>query len=167
MGTSLLLLALLLATASACTTEGRVVVKEVIVKSRQCRIKRSLKFTRCACFLLFKTGVITPAQTVLCQRLYRVKDLSELASGCKSTPKFLKKLLARLRIIAANCFKPFPSPIEVPKKLDIATEGREEVEDEISLMRQIGTTLPTAGFEKCLKCLSCIQIGNCITQNED
>lgn len=166
-GTFVLLVALLLATASACTTDRKLVRKEVIVRSRECRINASLRLMKCACFLFFKNGLITSAQTALCQILYKVKDLSVLGKGCKSNRRSFRRLLFRLRTIAVNCFKPFPSPSPSPTRLAIAPADRVDLEDDMSLLRQNKKRFTAAGFDKCLKCLSCIQIGNCVIQNED
>ena len=172
-----------------CSIDGRrgkVIPKESFLLNGKCKPKNMLPGVACTCYVLWANGQLTPLLASLCRRLFSAHP-STLWKQCPSRfilrghalgpdhEANLKCLrvswLVRYIVTISQCFVQRP-PLRISKTNDRvqAQAQKYQFEDNDTLLlqegiRQIEEDFDPNGFEaatKCLKCLRCIQIGNCI-----
>lgn len=176
-----LVLAVILTATQACNTSTETTVVEIFIQKGRCKTRLISRTLACACYLLSKNGLLTSFQENLCKRLFG-PNLDALKSHCRGRKGELKKVLKRLSKIALKCFQAFPTPSPSPESEDLTEErnvalfagniakgvgidAHGMVGNAESVLRRFGDGLPDRlqeGLEKCLKCFTCLKIGNCM-----
>lgn len=182
---------LLAASSSACeitttgTTTGTTAVVEILNRAPECDLKEIRKNAACGCVLLLRLRKIQPLIRQLCTNLFR-RRANSLSSCAPEDLKILDKRRKRLFLLSSvevfrslffasmNCFKSFSSRELDPETRTLwdhmqeddhgkseAVEMRTNENRLVAVQRQSDDKQVFAAMEKCVKCLTCLDIDRC------
>lgn len=147
-------------TSFACDiSRGGVATVEIFIPKGKCKTKKIMRDVACACGVF--AGRISPATLKMCTRLFK-KPTSLLLLGCRKRFKTLKgqlKLFRKILFISTKCFRPFPTGRVTVREENEVDENNEAAIEE--LLRQMVPSAVVGAMDKCVKCLTCLDLGNC------